>query len=44
MTDALNRHFPSSTVLIMAAAVADFRPKMQAGQKLKKQGQIGDAA
>src|SRR5499433_1898999 len=27
MTDALNRHFPSSTVLIMAAAVADFRPK-----------------
>jgi phosphopantothenoylcysteine decarboxylase/phosphopantothenate--cysteine ligase len=38
MTDALNRHFPSSTVLIMAAAVADFRPKMQAGQKLKKQG------
>lgn len=39
MTDALNRHFPSSTVLIMAAAVADFRPKMQAEQKLKKQGQ-----
>lgn len=38
MTDALNRHFPSSTVLIMAAAVADFRPKMPAEQKLKKQG------
>ncbi len=38
MSDALSRHFPSSTVLIMAAAVADFRPKMPAGQKLKKQG------
>jgi phosphopantothenoylcysteine decarboxylase/phosphopantothenate--cysteine ligase len=38
MSDALNRHFPSSTVLIMAAAVADFRPKMPVGQKLKKQG------
>lgn len=38
MTDALNRHFPSSTVLIMAAAVADFRPKTTAEQKLKKQG------
>jgi phosphopantothenoylcysteine decarboxylase/phosphopantothenate--cysteine ligase len=38
MTDALSRHFPSTTVLIMAAAVADFRPKMMAGQKLKKQG------
>lgn len=39
MSDALSRHFPSSTVLIMAAAVADFRPKMPVGQKLKKQGQ-----
>ncbi|MBH0203278.1 MAG: bifunctional phosphopantothenoylcysteine decarboxylase/phosphopantothenate--cysteine ligase CoaBC [Nitrospira sp.] len=38
MTDALNRHFPAATVLIMAAAVADFRPKSQATQKLKKQG------
>ena len=38
MTDALIRHFASSTVLIMAAAVADFRPKMLAEQKLKKQG------
>ncbi|TKB89396.1 MAG: bifunctional phosphopantothenoylcysteine decarboxylase/phosphopantothenate--cysteine ligase CoaBC [Nitrospira sp.] len=38
MTDALNRHFPAATVLIMAAAVADFRPKSQAIQKLKKQG------
>jgi phosphopantothenoylcysteine decarboxylase / phosphopantothenate---cysteine ligase len=38
MTDALTRYFPSATVLIMAAAVADFRPKMPAEQKLKKQG------
>ncbi len=36
MADALSQHFPSCTVLIMAAAVADFRPKVQAGQKLKK--------
>jgi phosphopantothenoylcysteine decarboxylase/phosphopantothenate--cysteine ligase len=38
MTDALSRQFPTATVLIMAAAVADFRPKNQAAQKLKKQG------
>lgn len=38
MSDALSRHFPSSTVLVMAAAVADFRPKMPVTQKLKKQG------
>jgi len=38
MTDALCRHFSSSTVLIMAAAVADFRPKTLAAEKLKKQG------
>jgi phosphopantothenoylcysteine decarboxylase/phosphopantothenate--cysteine ligase len=38
MTDALSRHFPAATVLIMAAAVADFRPKNKAAQKLKKQG------
>lgn len=38
MSDALARHFPVSTVLIMAAAVADFRPKMPAAQKIKKQG------
>jgi phosphopantothenoylcysteine decarboxylase/phosphopantothenate--cysteine ligase len=36
MSEALSRHFPFSTVLIMAAAVADFRPKTTAGQKLKK--------
>lgn len=38
MADVLGRHFRWSTVVIMAAAVADFRPKEQAAQKLKKQG------
>ncbi|HMS83488.1 MAG TPA: bifunctional phosphopantothenoylcysteine decarboxylase/phosphopantothenate--cysteine ligase CoaBC [Nitrospira sp.] len=38
MADALSQHFPSCTVLIMAAAVADFRPPMAASGKLKKQG------
>ncbi|HSA62771.1 MAG TPA: bifunctional phosphopantothenoylcysteine decarboxylase/phosphopantothenate--cysteine ligase CoaBC [Nitrospiraceae bacterium] len=36
MADALCRHFASATVVIMAAAVADFRPKEQSAQKLKK--------
>jgi phosphopantothenoylcysteine decarboxylase/phosphopantothenate--cysteine ligase len=39
MADALCRHFASATVVIMAAAVADFRPKEQAAQKLKKRDQ-----
>ena len=38
MAEALCRHFASATVVIMAAAVADFRPKHQASQKLKRQG------
>lgn len=38
MAEALSSHFPACTVLIMAAAVADFRPKDQARQKVKKQG------
>jgi phosphopantothenoylcysteine decarboxylase / phosphopantothenate---cysteine ligase len=38
MADALFRHFPTCTVLIMAAAVADFRPKESFAQKVKKQG------
>lgn len=38
MADALSRHFSSCTVLIMAAAVADFRPRVTALGKLKKQG------
>jgi phosphopantothenoylcysteine decarboxylase / phosphopantothenate---cysteine ligase len=38
MADALCRHFPACTVLIMAAAVSDFRPKESAMQKVKRQG------
>jgi phosphopantothenoylcysteine decarboxylase / phosphopantothenate---cysteine ligase len=38
MSKALNARFSWSTVLIMAAAVADFRPKKPSSQKLKKQG------
>lgn len=38
MAEALLRHFDWATVVIMAAAVADFRPKEQADQKLKKGG------
>lgn len=38
MADALSQHFSSCTVLIMAAAVADFRPRVAASGKLKKQG------
>jgi phosphopantothenoylcysteine decarboxylase / phosphopantothenate---cysteine ligase len=38
MTDALCQKFPACTVLIMAAAVADFRPKNLAEHKIKKQG------
>lgn len=36
MADALFRQFDWATVVIMAAAVADFRPKQQSGHKLKK--------
>lgn len=36
MADALQRHFEWATVVIMAAAVADFRPKDCAPQKIKK--------
>ena len=38
MADALSRHFDWATVVIMAAAVADFRPKDRADHKLKKSG------
>jgi phosphopantothenoylcysteine decarboxylase/phosphopantothenate--cysteine ligase len=38
MAEVLCRHFASAAVVIMAAAVADFRPKHQAPQKLKRQG------
>lgn len=36
MAGALHQHFPWATVVIMAAAVADFRPGQRAAQKLKK--------
>ena len=38
MTKALSSRLSWSTVVIMAAAVADFRPKHTASTKLKKQG------
>jgi phosphopantothenoylcysteine decarboxylase/phosphopantothenate--cysteine ligase len=37
MHDAVIARFPESDAVVMAAAVADFRPKVIAGQKLKKQ-------
>jgi phosphopantothenoylcysteine decarboxylase/phosphopantothenate--cysteine ligase len=40
MTKALSSRLNWSTVVIMAAAVADFRPKHIASQKLKKQGKV----
>jgi phosphopantothenoylcysteine decarboxylase/phosphopantothenate--cysteine ligase len=38
MTKALSAHLAWSTAVIMAAAVADFRPKHPASQKMHKQG------
>lgn len=38
MANALSRYFDWATVVMMAAAVADFRPKEQADQKIKKGG------
>ncbi|HSO11305.1 MAG TPA: bifunctional phosphopantothenoylcysteine decarboxylase/phosphopantothenate--cysteine ligase CoaBC [Anaerolineales bacterium] len=40
MLDAVMKEFPESDALIMAAAVADFRPKNQSDQKIKKEGGI----
>jgi phosphopantothenoylcysteine decarboxylase/phosphopantothenate--cysteine ligase len=40
MLDAVLKEFPESDALIMAAAVADFRPKNQAKDKIKKEGGI----
>ena len=37
MADAVFTRFAESDVVIMAAAVCDFRPKMSAGSKIKKQ-------
>ncbi|MEO5955324.1 MAG: bifunctional phosphopantothenoylcysteine decarboxylase/phosphopantothenate--cysteine ligase CoaBC [Nitrospiraceae bacterium] len=39
MTQALSMRLAWSSAVIMAAAVADFRPKHPASQKMKKQGQ-----
>jgi phosphopantothenoylcysteine decarboxylase/phosphopantothenate--cysteine ligase len=38
MRDAVRRFFPETTLLIMAAAVADYRPRLRAEQKIKKDG------
>ena len=40
MLDAVMQEFPESDTLIMAAAVADFRPKDVAENKIKKEGGI----
>lgn len=40
MLDAVLKEFPESDALIMAAAVADFRPKIQAKDKIKKDGGV----
>ena len=38
MMQALERHFPSSAVTIMTAAVCDFKPVHQSSHKIKKSG------
>lgn len=40
MADSLCRHLAWATVVVMAAAVADFRPREQSVQKMKKQGRM----
>ncbi|HEY5728872.1 MAG TPA: bifunctional phosphopantothenoylcysteine decarboxylase/phosphopantothenate--cysteine ligase CoaBC [Anaerolineales bacterium] len=40
MLEAVTKKFPESDVLIMAAAVADFRPEHVAENKIKKEGGI----
>lgn len=37
MRDAVMRHFKASTIIIKAAAVADYRPKVLSESKMKKQ-------
>lgn len=41
MQTALEREFPAADALIMAAAVADFRPVRVASQKIKRSGAAG---
>jgi phosphopantothenoylcysteine decarboxylase/phosphopantothenate--cysteine ligase len=40
MLDAVMKEFPESDALIMAAAVADFRPRNAAENKIKKEGGV----
>lgn len=40
MFDAVVKHFPEHDLLIMAAAVADFRPKTSSTDKLKRGGAL----
>jgi phosphopantothenoylcysteine decarboxylase/phosphopantothenate--cysteine ligase len=40
MRAAVLKLLPESTVVIMTAAVADFRPKAAAGQKIKRKGEM----
>jgi phosphopantothenoylcysteine decarboxylase / phosphopantothenate---cysteine ligase len=40
MRAAVLKLLPESTVVIKTAAVADFRPKMAAGQKIKRKGEM----
>lgn len=37
MYDAIHKHFPTSDIIIKAAAVADYRPKLTHDEKMKKQ-------
>ncbi|MBI5681967.1 MAG: bifunctional phosphopantothenoylcysteine decarboxylase/phosphopantothenate--cysteine ligase CoaBC, partial [Deltaproteobacteria bacterium] len=37
MSDVSMRHYPQSTIVIMAAAVADFRPNVSRSRKVKKE-------
>jgi phosphopantothenoylcysteine decarboxylase/phosphopantothenate--cysteine ligase len=41
MMQALEQHFPSSSVTIMAAAVCDFRPAQRVSHKIKKRSLSG---
>lgn len=44
LRDAVSKHAPAAHVLVMAAAVADFRPSNVATSKIKKSGDPNEAA
>jgi phosphopantothenoylcysteine decarboxylase/phosphopantothenate--cysteine ligase len=44
LRDAVSKHAPDAHVLVMAAAVADFRPRHLAASKIKKSADPDDAA